>query len=87
MGCCKQSQSSNTTQGQQQNCGNSLKHMLMMFVCCLTPIAAVLLLKLSGYEGTASYLVFLLCPLVHLFMMKGMGHKKQEQVDAPKAAK
>jgi len=50
--------------------------MLMMLACCLAPIGTVLLLKLSGYEGAASYLVFLLCPLMHLFMMRAMGKKQ-----------
>ena len=81
MGCCKQSQPNkdkNAIQGQQQSCGRGLKHMLMMLVCCLAPIGAVLLLNLSGYEGSGSFLVFLLCPLMHLFMMRGMGKKQQE---------
>ena len=83
MECCKQApqnkeNGSNTSQ--QHGCGGGLKHMLLMLVCCLAPIGAIFLLNLSGYEGAASYLVFLLCPLMHLFMMKGMIHKKQETV-------
>lgn len=81
MECCKQAQQNKenvVNPSQQHGCGGGLKHMLMMFACCLAPIGAVLLLKLSGYEGAASYLIFLVCPLMHLFMMKGMGHKKQE---------
>ncbi len=80
MQCCKQSQpnkENGANQAQQHSCGG-LKHMLMMLVCCLAPLGAILLLKLSGYEGAASYLVLLLCPLMHLFMMRGMGHKHQE---------
>jgi peptidoglycan/LPS O-acetylase OafA/YrhL len=79
MQCCKhaeQNKENGSKQQWQHGCG--LKHMLMMVACCLAPIGAVFLLNLSGYEGAASYLIFLLCPLMHLFMMKGMGHKKQE---------
>lgn len=78
MNCCKSSQNKESYDNKNHSCGSGLKHMLLMLVCCLAPLAAILLLKQSGYEGAASYLVFLLCPLMHLFMMKGMGRKKQE---------
>lgn len=55
-----------------------IKHLLLMLVCCLAPLGLVLLLKQSGYDGAASYLILLLCPLMHLFMMRGMGHKQQD---------
>lgn len=89
MQCCKQSQPNkeNANQGQQHHCGSGLKHMLLMLICCLAPLGAVLLLKQSGYEGAAGYLVFLLCPLMHLFMMKGMGHKKQEPANENNSAR
>ena len=79
MNCCKQSQSSkeNDANHEQRGCGK-LKHMLMMLACCLTPLGVVLFLKQSGYDGAANYLVLLLCPLMHLFMMRGMGHKQKE---------
>ena len=80
MGCCKQSQADGrqaACHGQQQNNHSNVKHMLMMLACCLAPVGAILLLQISGYDGVANYLVFLLCPLMHLFMMKGMGHNKQ----------
>lgn len=80
MKCCKQSQPNKeggVSKGQQHG-GGGLKHMIMMLVCCLAPLGIVLLLKQSGYDGTASYLVLLLCPLMHLFMMRGMGHKHNE---------
>lgn len=88
MKCCKKSQlntKENSAHQGQHSCGGGLKHMLMMLACCLAPIGAVLLLKLSGYEGVASYLVFLLCPLMHLVMMKG--HKKQESASNHNAVK
>jgi hypothetical protein len=79
MQCCKQAQpnkENGTDQDHKHSC-NGLKHMLLMLVCCLAPLGALLLLNQNGYEGAAGYLVFLLCPLMHLFMMKGMGHKNQ----------
>ena len=79
MGCCKQSQADGRQEAchaQQKNNHSNLKHMLMMLVCCLAPVGAILLLQISGYDGVANYLVFLLCPLMHLFMMKGMGQNK-----------
>ncbi|SDD72615.1 Protein of unknown function [Sporomusa acidovorans] len=81
MKCCKQSQNSlenNENQGQQHNCGGGFKHMVMMLLCCLAPLGLVLLLRQSGYDGEANYLVLLLCPLMHLFMMRGMGHNHNE---------
>lgn len=90
MKCCKPFESNITDearQGEQHRCGSGLKHMIMMIACCLAPIGGVLLLKLSGYEGAASYLMFLLCPLMHLFMMKGMAHKKQENATESNAVK
>jgi hypothetical protein len=84
MECCKQAEQNKENGAnppQHHGCGGGLKHMLMMLACCLAPIGAVLLLKLSGYEGVASYLVFLLCPLMHLFMMKGMEHKQEQASD------
>lgn len=81
MGCCEQKNQSKTNgddKTQKHNCSSGFKHMLLMIACCLAPVGVALLLKVSGYEGAANYLVFLLCPLMHLFMMKGMLHKKQE---------
>ena len=81
MGCCKKTEpnkDNGDNQGHQHSCAGGLKHTLMMIACCLTPIGAILLLNLSGYKGTGSYLVFLLCPLMHLFMMRGMGKEQKE---------
>lgn len=56
------------------------KHMLLMLLCCLVPIVLMIGLRYLNLKGIAlpkfSYsLIFLLCPLMHIFMMKGMmGH-------------
>ena len=50
------------------------KHMLIMVLCCLIPLVTLGVLWAIGISG--SYLIFgviLLCPLLHIFMMRGMG--------------
>lgn len=66
-------------QTETHNCSGNMKHMLFMLVCCLTPIGAIFLLKLSGYEGPGIYLVLLLCPVMHIFMMKKMVRNKEAE--------
>lgn len=72
-----QTKEHDTSQAQHQGCGGGWKHMVMMIICCLAPLSLVLLLKQSGYEGSANYLVLLMCPLMHFFMMKNMGKKAE----------
>ena len=56
------------------------KHLLIMALCCLIPLAAIFLVSVLavpiGTLGTVA--IFLLCPLLHIFMMRGMhGHGSQ----------
>ena len=47
-----------------------------MAVCCLVPVILVIGF-LSLYKGNSSYwtwLIILLCPLLHILMMKGHNH-------------
>lgn len=74
MECCKQSQPA----GEKEPRGNKWKHFAMMLGCCLLPLGVVFLLNAINYEGVGSYLVFLLCPLTHLLMMKAMKPGKGE---------
>lgn len=49
------------------------KHTLIMVLCCLIPIMILAVLWVIGVSW--SYLIFgvlLLCPLLHLLMMRGM---------------
>ena len=54
----------------------SAKHLLIMLACCLIPLGlfgAVLFLKVDlGSFGLVA--IMLLCPLLHIFMMRGIGH-------------
>lgn len=68
----------------QHSCGGGgIKHMLLMLACCLTPIGLIWVLNQTGYSGNLSYLMLFLCPLMHLFMMRGMkhGNKESDSVD------
>lgn len=87
MSCCKSSRTNNENSDTKHDRLGGLKQHMLMIVCCLAPLGAVLLLNQSDYIGTASYLVFMLCPLMHWFMMKWMGNKKQEPANPNNSAK
>ena len=54
-------------------------HGLMMLICCIAPLALVFAaVYFFGLNKSYLYwLVFLLCPIMHYFMMKTM-HKDHE---------
>ena len=59
-------------------------HFLAMVLCCAIPIIGILALSASGVLGSWAYfLVFLLCPLGHIFMMRGMHSSHAEQTVQP----
>lgn len=59
-------------------------HSLAMVLCCAIPIIGILALSASGVLGSwAYYLVILLCPLGHIFMMRGMHSSHVEQISRP----
>lgn len=48
-------------------------HFLAMVLCCAIPIVGILALSAAGVLGSWAYfLMILLCPLGHIFMMRGM---------------
>ena len=72
------------------------KHMLMMLICCLVPLALIAGVGLFGLSlGPLSallpYAAALMCPLMMIFMMRGMMHGQdtdhsQHTVNAPRIA-
>lgn len=54
-------------------------HLLVMALCCLVPMTLFIVLAFTGLLGSWGLVaLFLLCPLMHIVMMKGMikGHGK-----------
>lgn len=48
-------------------------HFLAMILCCAIPIVGILALSAFGILGSWAYLLMILiCPLGHIFMMRGM---------------
>ncbi|MBB6215000.1 hypothetical protein HNQ80_001089 [Anaerosolibacter carboniphilus] len=64
--------------GEKQERKGTLKHGLLMILCCMLPILIIAGLPLFGVKGGGlSSLAFLLCPLMHIgmmFMMRKSGH-------------
>lgn len=56
------------------------KHLLIMLAGCLLPLAAVVALSVFKVPiGTVTtFGLFLLCPLSHLLLMKGMSHRAEK---------
>lgn len=55
-------------------------HFLAMVLCCAIPIVGILALSAFGVLGSWAYLLMiLLCPLGHIFMMRGMHSTHAEQ--------
>lgn len=55
------------------------KHVLIMLVCCLVPIALIVAVSVFGFSlGSLTpllpFALALMCPLMMIFMMRGMGH-------------
>lgn len=53
------------------------KHLLIMLACCLVPLALILAVSIFGLSLGAltpliPYALALMCPLMMIFMMKGM---------------
>ena len=59
-------------------------HSLAMVLCCAIPVIGILALSASGALGSWAYfLVILLCPLGHIFMMRGMHSSHAGQTAQP----
>ena len=55
-------------------------HLLLMILCCLIPIILIIVVGSLLKDGNWIWLLILLCPLAHFFMMRGMhgGHKQEK---------
>ncbi len=50
-------------------------HPLAMILCCAIPLGLIVILSLTGSLGSwGYYALILLCPVLHIFMMRGHGH-------------
>jgi len=46
-------------------------HFFIMIICCAVPLVIISLLAFTGILGSwGYYTLFLLCPLLHVFMMR-----------------
>ncbi len=51
------------------------RHTLMMALCCLIPFVLLGILWIAGVsQNILSFGIILLCPVMHLLMMKNMKH-------------
>jgi hypothetical protein len=56
-------------------------HFLAMIICCAIPLVGILGLSYLGLLGSwGYYALILLCPLMHIVMMRGM-HKSHHNDD------
>ncbi len=68
----------------------SNKHTLIMLLCCLVPLAGFFLVSVLGIplSSLGTVALVLLCPLIHILMMRGMGghdHGKEQASCHPTA--
>lgn len=55
------------------------KHLLLMVLCCLVPMLLVVLLFSVGIGGILPFLMILICPLMHILLMRGMHDKHDHE--------
>ena len=58
---------------------------LAMVLCCGLPVVAIYAFSALGLQGLLGkwgiYALILLCPLAHIWMMRGMMHRDPEDAD------
>jgi len=61
------------------------KHWWIMILCCLIPVVAVAAISVLGVPSNSVlyFGLFLLCPLLHLVMMRGMISSQGEHQHRP----
>lgn len=56
-------------------------HFLLMVLCCAIPVVLVIGFALFKSSESWAWLFILLCPLMHIFMMKGHKHNENHEKD------
>lgn len=65
-----------------------LNHFLIMVLCCAIPLMGIWVLSSLGVLGSLGYYaLFLICPLGHILMLRGMNHADPHDMKTPEAAK
>lgn len=56
-------------------------HGLLMIICCVVPMAllAAIFAFRVPLDAIGLFAIMLLCPVMHLLMMRGMGHGEHQQ--------
>jgi hypothetical protein len=55
-------------------------HSIAMILCCAIPLTLIAVLSMTGILGSwGYYAIFLLCPLLHVFMMRGHNHHSTDR--------
>lgn len=56
------------------------KHLILMILCCVVPMGVFFVLFALGIPLNRLFLfaIILLCPLSHIFMMRGMKHHEHD---------
>lgn len=63
----------------QDNKGFFSKHTLMMMLSCIIPLVLIGILWIAGVsQNILSFGILLMCPIIHLLMMKNMKHNNHE---------
>lgn len=64
--------------------GAGMKHWVIMIACCAIPMAVLLAVYVFkvGLGTLGLFAVMLMCPLIHIFMMKGMMGHQHKTADA-----
>jgi len=59
---------------------NAQSHTIIMFLCCLIPLLLIVALSSLGIIGSWGFLaLILLCPILHLFLMRAIYREKRER--------
>lgn len=65
--------------GARMKLSESAKHTLVMVLGCLIPLVALGILWLAGVsQNILSFGIILLCPIMHLIMMRNVKHQNND---------